>query len=50
MDKDTSLDTRKQETSLAEGERTRSNRVYLPRTDIYETDKEILAHRGYPRR
>lgn len=48
MDKDNSLDTRKQETSLAEGERTRSNRVYLPRTDIYETDKEILVNADIP--
>jgi len=48
MDKDTSLDTRKQETTLAEGERTRASRAYLPRTDIYETSEEILLTADIP--
>jgi HSP20 family molecular chaperone IbpA len=48
MDKDTSLDTRKQETTLAEGERTRASRAYLPRTDIYETGEEILLTADIP--
>jgi HSP20 family protein len=48
MDKDTSLDTRKQETALAEGERTRASRAYLPRTDIYETGEEILLTADIP--
>jgi HSP20 family protein len=48
MDKDTSLDTRKQETALAEGERTRTSRAYLPRTDIYETGEEILLTADIP--
>lgn len=48
MDKDTSLDTRKQETALAEGERTRASRAYMPRTDIYETGEEILLTADIP--
>lgn len=48
MEKDTSLDTRKQETTLAEGERTRASRAYLPRTDIYETGEEILLTADIP--
>ncbi len=48
MEKDTSLDTRKQETTLTEGERTRASRAYLPRTDIYETGEEILLTADIP--
>ncbi len=48
MEKDTTLDTRKQETTLAEGERTRASRAYLPRTDIYETGEEILLTADIP--
>lgn len=48
MDKEKSLDTRKQETTLSEGERTRQSRAYLPRTDIYETDGEILLVADIP--
>jgi HSP20 family molecular chaperone IbpA len=48
MDKDNSLDTRKQETALAEGERTRASRAYRPRTDIYETGEEILLTADIP--
>ena len=48
MKKEKSLDTRKQETALSEGERTRQSRAYLPRTDIYETDGEILLVADIP--
>jgi HSP20 family protein len=48
MEKDKSLDTQKQETTLTEGERTRQSRAYLPRTDIYETEGEILLVADIP--
>jgi HSP20 family protein len=48
MDKETTLNTRKQETSMAEGERTRDRKAFIPRTDIYETENEILVVADIP--
>ncbi len=43
------LEIKKEEATPADGtERTRENRVYVPRTDIYENDKEVVVVADVP--
>ena len=47
--KDQAMEVRKQEEAPAdEMERTRSRRCFVPRADIYETDKEIIVLTDIP--
>jgi len=46
---DSALDVRKQEIAETEGgERTRETRVYVPRADIFETEKEVVLLADMP--
>lgn len=48
MEKQKSLSTEKKDAALEQGERTRQRRCFSPRTDIYETDKEIILTADIP--
>lgn len=48
MEKQKSLSTEKKDATLEQGERTRERRCFSPRTDIYETEKEIILTSDIP--